>query len=67
MPGVESLEVAIDYWEDALAAFQSNSGVAALLASEETEFCRSLERVLKAAYVLREHLFSQVYTYYITS
>jgi len=57
--GVESLEVAIDYWEDALAAFQSNSGVAALLASEETEFCRSLERVLKAAYVLREHLFSQ--------
>jgi len=56
--GVESLEKAIDYWEDALAAFQTNSGVAALLATEETEFCRSLERVLRAAYVLREHLFS---------
>ncbi|XP_057381475.1 mitoguardin-like [Daphnia carinata] len=58
--GVESLETAINYWEDALAAYQSNSTGAALLTAEEVEFCRSLERVLKAAYVLQdetEHLF----------
>ena len=51
--------MAINYWENALAAYQSGSGVA-LLTAEEAEFCRSLERVLKAAYVLQdetEHLF----------
>lgn len=46
--GVESLETAINYWEDALAAYQSSNGSgAALLTAEEAEFCRSLERVLK--------------------
>lgn len=46
--GVESLETAINYWEDALAAYQSTSGSgAALLTADEAEFCRSLERVLK--------------------
>lgn len=46
--GVESLETAINYWEDALAAYQSSSGSgAALLSAQEVEFCRSLERVLK--------------------
>lgn len=54
MVGVESLETAIGYWEDALAAYQqSNSAAgsaklsAALLTAEEAEFCRSLERVLQ--------------------
>lgn len=49
VPGVESLETAINYWEDALAAYQSVStgSGAVLLTSEEAEFCRSLERVLK--------------------
>lgn len=47
--GVESLETAINYWEDALAAYQSAStgSGAVLLSAEEAEFCRSLERVLK--------------------
>jgi len=46
--GVESLETAINYWEDALAAYQSgSSNVGALLTAEEAEFCRSLERVLQ--------------------
>ena len=49
--GVESLETAINYWEDALAAYQSASSsasnVGALLTAEEAEFCRSLERVLQ--------------------
>jgi hypothetical protein len=47
--GVESLETAINYWEDALAAYQSSStgSGAVLLTAQEAEFCRSLERVLK--------------------
>lgn len=53
VPGVESLETAINYWEDALAAYQSVStgSGAVLLTSEEAEFCRSLERVLKVKFV----------------
>ena len=51
--GVESLETAINYWEDALAAYQSvSSGSGAvLLTAEEAEFCRSLERVLKVIFL----------------
>ena len=50
--GVESLETAINYWEDALAAYQSAStgSGAVLLTAEEAEFCRSLERVLKVKF-----------------
>ena len=48
---MESLETAINYWEDALAAYQSSSAgsnvAGALLTAEEAEFCRSLERVLQ--------------------
>ena len=60
---MESLEAAINCWENALEAYQqaaNGSLVAALLTKEEAEFCRSLERVLKAAYALQdetEHLF----------
>lgn len=38
--------MAINYWEDALAAYQS-AGSTALPTAEEAAFCRSLERVLK--------------------
>ena len=51
---MESLEAAIGYWEEALDAYQSGSGVAALPSAEEAEFCRSLEVVLKAAYALQD-------------
>jgi hypothetical protein len=59
LPGVESLETAINYWEDALAAYQSVStgSGAVLLTSEEAEFCRSLERVLKVKFVFSYFLY----------
>ena len=49
---MESLETAINYWEDALAAYSRNQSGAAqsaavLLTAQEAEFCRSLERVLQ--------------------
>jgi hypothetical protein len=55
--GMEALETAINYWDDALAAYNSMSGGGAPLAvtnSEEAEFCRELQGLLDAAYRLQD-------------
>jgi hypothetical protein len=55
--GMEALETAINYWDDALAAYNSLSGGGGPLAvtnSEEAEFCRELQRLLDAAYRLQD-------------
>jgi hypothetical protein len=54
---MEALETAINYWDDALAAYNSMSGGGAPLAvtsSEEAEFCRELQGLLEAAYRLQD-------------
>jgi hypothetical protein len=54
---MEALETAINYWDDALAAYNCMSGGGAPLAvtnSEEAEFCRELQRLLDAAYSLQD-------------
>jgi hypothetical protein len=54
---MEALETAINYWDDALAAYNSMSGGGAPLAvtnSEEAEFCRELQGLLDAAYRLQD-------------
>lgn len=58
--GVEALETAISYWEDALAAYQSGGGSAGdknpavLLGLEDSTFCRELQELLEAGYQLQE-------------
>lgn len=54
---MEALETAINYWDDALATYNSMSGGSAPLAvtsSEEAEFCRELQGLLDAAYRLQD-------------
>lgn len=59
--GMEALERALGYWEDALAAYTSGvTGGVALTSQEEAEFTALLQRVIDDAYSLQdqcEHLF----------
>jgi hypothetical protein len=55
--GMEALETAISYWDDALAAYNSLSAAGAPLtvtSSEEAEFCRELQSLLDVAYRLQD-------------
>ena len=54
---MEALETAINYWDDALAAYTSLSGGGGPLAvtsSEEAEFSKDLQGLLEAAYRLQD-------------
>ncbi|XP_035227250.1 mitoguardin-like [Stegodyphus dumicola] len=59
--GMEALETAIAYWEDALAAYRPPPGdILALTDAEEGKFTHMLEKILEKAYKLQEscsHLF----------
>lgn len=59
--GMEALETALGYWEDALAAYTSGlTGGVALTSQDEAEFTALLQRVIDDAYSLQdqcEHLF----------
>ncbi|CAL4142060.1 unnamed protein product, partial [Meganyctiphanes norvegica] len=59
--GMEALETATGYWEDALAAYSAGvRGGIALTSAEEAEFTALLQRVIDDAYSLQdqcEHLF----------
>lgn len=48
--GMESLEIVINYWEDALTAYDlpNTSG------AEESEFCREIQNLLDIAYTLQD-------------
>lgn len=54
---MEALETSINYWEDALFAFSSQgsgaAGTLALTTPEEAEFCREIQQLLDAAYLLQ--------------
>ena len=52
--GMEALETVISYWEDALAAYNPTANNLMLTTAEETEFIRSLEDILEAAFQLQE-------------
>ncbi|XP_063241749.1 mitoguardin [Bacillus rossius redtenbacheri] len=60
--GMEALETAINYWDDALAAYTSGggagaagaAGAAAVTTAEEAQFCRDLQRLVDAAYELQD-------------
>lgn len=55
--GMEALETAISYWDDALAAYNSLSaagGPLTVTSSEEAEFCRELQCLLDVAYRLQD-------------
>ena len=54
---MEALETAINYWDDALAAYISISGTSGPLAvtsAEEAEFSKELQGLLDAAYRLQD-------------
>jgi len=53
--GMEALETVIGYWEDALAAYNPTSRQLVLTTAEETQFIKSLEDILEAAFVLQEN------------
>ncbi|XP_037790679.1 mitoguardin-like [Penaeus monodon] len=59
--GMEALETALGYWEDALAAYTAGvTGGVALTSQDEAEFTALLQRVIDDAYSLQdqcEHLF----------
>ncbi|XP_071542074.1 mitoguardin [Panulirus ornatus] len=59
--GMEALETALGYWEDALSAYTAGvTGGVALTSQEEAEFTALLQRVIDDAYSLQdqcEHLF----------
>lgn len=45
---MESLETVINYWEDALAAYQTPTN------PEESEFCRDIQNLLDVAWALQD-------------
>ena len=54
---MEALEVSINYWEDAMAAYSSrntNSESLAITSEEESEFCKELQHLLDVAYKLQD-------------
>lgn len=56
--GMEALETAVSYWEDALAAYNPKAGslggsAGALTTAEETKFIRALESILEGAFQLQ--------------
>ncbi|KFM71845.1 hypothetical protein X975_18793, partial [Stegodyphus mimosarum] len=52
--GMEALETAIAYWEDALAAYRPPPGdILALTDAEEGKFTHMLEKILEKAYKLQ--------------
>jgi hypothetical protein len=53
--GMEALETAINYWDDALAAYTSGEGgQLAVTSGEEAVFCRELQGLVDAAYRLQD-------------
>lgn len=62
--GMEALETAIGYWEDALAAYVPSGGQTqlALTDPDEGKFTHQLEKVVEEAYKLQE-LCSQLFLY----
>ncbi|XP_059475852.1 mitoguardin [Neocloeon triangulifer] len=55
--GMEAVETAINFWEDALEAYRNlskeNRGALAVTTAEEAEFTRDLQNLLDAAYKLQ--------------
>lgn len=53
---MEALEVSINYWEDAMAAYSrnTNSESLAITNEEESEFSKELQQLLDAAYKLQD-------------
>jgi hypothetical protein len=52
---MEALETAINYWDDALAAYTSGGGgPLAVTSSEEAGFCKELQGLVDAAYRLQD-------------
>nr|CAD7426631.1 unnamed protein product [Timema monikensis] len=52
---MEALETAINYWDDALAAYTSVSvGPLAVTTGDEAQFCEDLQRLVDQAYELQE-------------
>lgn len=53
--GMEALEKAVGFWEDALAAYQQNPapGALSLTSTEEAEFSREIENLLDGGYRLQ--------------
>jgi hypothetical protein len=55
LSGMEALETAINYWDDALAAYTSGGGgQLAVTSSEEAGFCKELQGLVDAAYRLQD-------------
>lgn len=55
LAGMEALETAINYWDDALAAYTSGGGgPLAVTSSEEAGFCKELQGLVDAAYRLQD-------------
>ena len=66
MMGMEALETAAGYWEDALAAYRSDADRTdgrAVASREEAEFCAQLQRLLDAAYRLQAEC-EQMFLFY---
>lgn len=53
---MEALEMSINYWEDAMAAYSKNvnSESLAITNEEESEFSKELQKLLDAAYKLQD-------------
>nr|CAD7203277.1 unnamed protein product [Timema douglasi] len=52
---MEALETAINYWDDALAAYTSvSAGPLAVTTGDEAQFCEDLQRLVDQAYELQE-------------
>lgn len=55
LSGMEALETAINYWDDALAAYTSGGGgPLAVTSSEEAGFCKDLQGLVDSAYRLQD-------------
>lgn len=54
--GMEALETAISYWEDAMAAYSTAriDGILTVTSVEDAEFSRELQKVIDLAYALQE-------------
>ncbi|XP_050092199.1 mitoguardin [Anopheles aquasalis] len=52
--GMEALENAVSYWEDALAGRDEMDGLPGRFLPDQEEFCRELQSLLEAAYTLQE-------------
>ena len=63
MMGMEALETAAGYWEDALAAYRADGRAAAVPSREEAEFCAQLQRLLDSAYRLQAEC-EQMFLFY---